>query len=101
MNIDKMRDEFEEWATKNGISTVRTPQALMFANGQRRAEGDYIMAESICAWAAWQQSRSSLVIELPQRLSWGAYGICVEAQGDLIEYYDTVAAIQSIGVKVK
>jgi hypothetical protein len=101
MNIEKMRSEFEEWAAKNGISTVRTPQALMFANGQRRAEGDYIMIESICAWAAWQQSRSSLKIELPQRLSFEMQGITVDPQGDLIEYCDTVAAIQSTGVKVK
>ena len=99
MNIEKMRSEFEEWATKSGLSTVRTPQALMFANGQRRAEGDYIMVESLCAWAAWQQSRSSLVIELPT----------CEYANDASEYSKghrqgiraCREAIQSTGVKVK
>jgi hypothetical protein len=101
MNIEQMREEYEAWAIKSGLSTVRTPQALMFANGQRRAAGDYIMIESICAWEAWQQSRASLVIELPQRLSFEMQGITIDPKGDLIEYCDTVAAIQSTGVKVK
>ena len=61
-----MREEFEAWATANGISIVRTNQALMFANGQRRAVGDYIMVESVCAWAAWEESRATLVVELPR-----------------------------------
>jgi hypothetical protein len=51
-----MRDKFEAWATKNGLSITRTNQALMFANGSRRAVGDYIAVESLCAWAAWQAS---------------------------------------------
>lgn len=44
---------YEAWANKNGISTTRTPQALGFANGQRRNAGDYILIESLCSHAAW------------------------------------------------
>lgn len=47
------RIKYEAWAKENGISTTRTPQALGFANGQRRAAGDYIMIESLCSHAAW------------------------------------------------
>lgn len=61
------REQFEAWATSNGISIVRTPQPLMFASGQRRAEGDYILIESLCAWEAWQASRAAVVVELPAR----------------------------------
>lgn len=50
------RAEFEQWAVSQGLSVTRTYQALMFANGQRRAVGDYIMIETLCAWAAWQAS---------------------------------------------
>jgi hypothetical protein len=50
---EQMREEFEAWASKNGISIVRCSQALMFANGSRRAVGDYIATESLCAWEAW------------------------------------------------
>lgn len=52
-------------------------------------------------YATWEAARQSLVIELPQRLSFEMQGITVDPKGDLIEYCDTVAAIQSTGVKVK
>lgn len=73
---DAGRAEFEKWATQNGLSVVRTPQALMFANGQRRAIGDYIMVESLCAWGAWQYSRASIQIQLPETPNRGiGYGL--------------------------
>jgi len=89
MNIDKMRGEFEAWA-RSGDWTID----LLWDHG-------YAAWETQCAFDAWQQSRSSLVIELPQRLSFEMQGITVDPKGDLIEYCDTVAAIQSTGVKVK
>jgi hypothetical protein len=58
------RDDFEKWAVENGLSVVRTNVALGFANGQRRAVGDYVMVESLYAWAAWQTATEKLKAEV-------------------------------------
>lgn len=101
MNTEKMREEFEVWATASGISIVRTNQALMFANGQRRAVGDYIMVESVCAWAAWQAARATIKINLPshQRIFLFAYtgqevrDICID------ELQAAGVAVESLGLE--
>lgn len=82
------REQFEAWATSNGISIVRTPQPLMFASGQRRTAGDYILIESLCAWEAWKASRAAVVVELPHQYPTGVF------DGDVRE------AIEAAGVKV-
>lgn len=65
--MDKMRKEFEEWATSAGyITKMVIPMAgedsqekAIYANGQTRS-----------AWQAWQASRKALVVELPT--TWNA-----------------------------
>lgn len=63
--LEARRPVFEAWAVSNSISVTRTPQALAFANGQRRHAGDYIMVESLCSWSSWNCALDSVVIELP------------------------------------
>jgi len=92
---EQIREEFEAWARHNGISTVRTPSALMFANGQRRAEGDYIMVESLCAWESWKASRTSLLVELPEAYENDADGHW------LIRRAEAKQMIEAQGLKVK
>lgn len=53
VEIDE-RAAFEAWAKEQGLSVSRTPQALCFYNGMRRATGDYIDLSSLCSYAAWQ-----------------------------------------------
>ena len=55
--VDK---QFEEWAVSQGLSVVRTPQALCFHNGHRRVVGDYIAIETLCAYEAWKRSREEV-----------------------------------------
>ena len=66
---EQMREDYEAWASHNGISIVRCTQGLMFANGQRRAEGDYIAIESLCAWEAWMASQESMIPDFQELMS--------------------------------
>lgn len=98
MSIEqKRRAAFEAWAAVNGISIVRTSQALAFANGQSRAVGDYIMIESLCSWAAWNAALDSVVIELPNIET--DHPIEIEAQADMRSRCRE--AIESAFLKVK
>ena len=65
MDTNKMREQFEVAAKSQGLSLTRAQQALRFANGTSRADGDYVALETLCAWWAWQASRESMVVELP------------------------------------
>lgn len=58
--MEEADKQFEEWAKSQGLSTVRTPQALCFYNGQHRIAGDYIAIETLCAFAAWERSRQDV-----------------------------------------
>lgn len=53
MSNEKMRQEFEAWAFKEGY-TMRTDGA------------DYYARETIEVYAAWQASRAALCVELPK-----------------------------------
>ncbi len=85
MANDKMREEFEDWATDNdqyGIS--RTHSDLRYDETDTEA-----------AWSAWQASRESLVIDL-DRCAAEVY----DGSGNL-DFTATVNAIEATGVKVK
>lgn len=56
-NKDKIRQEFEAWATDNGYE----PRHL----GRGQHSGDYLGHATAIAWEAWQASREALCIELP------------------------------------
>ena len=55
MNIEKMRQQFEAWATDDG----KWPKAV------ERNGDTYKFMKTHTDWLAWQASRESLVIELP------------------------------------
>lgn len=94
MNIEKMRSEFEAAAEQHFMLKERY---LYWNDGEEEYEDPDVQL----AYEFFLLSRETLVIELPQRLSYEMQGITVDPKGDLIEYCDTVAAIQSTGVKVK
>ncbi|MGN7901451.1 hypothetical protein ACTJJT_01080 [Pseudomonas sp. 22373] len=64
-DINRMREQFEAAAKEQGLSLTRTQQALRFANGHSRVAGDYVALETLCAWWAWQASRSTIEVKLP------------------------------------
>lgn len=76
MNIDQSRSDFEQWVMSNQMVGATL-------------------------WDAWQGSRKQLVIELPQRCSYELQGMTDDANGDYLDYEETVAAIQLAGAKVK
>ena len=53
--MDKMREEFEEWAILEGLP-------LLFLDKHNFYESHV----TDIAWQAWQASRQSLVVELPK-----------------------------------
>lgn len=57
--MDKMREEFEEWAvnTKNQFDL---PFFII-----KKADGIYVDRGTEISWQAWQASRQALVVELP------------------------------------
>lgn len=97
--MDKLREEFEEWAKDEGFSLERGI-----------AEGGvnciYTDGDTYILWQAWQASRASIVVDLPQRQS-----ICASGYGDGyfvpsdagegLEYDETVEALRSIGLSIK
>lgn len=92
--MERRRQGFEGWASKNGISIVRTNQALGFANGQRRDAGDYIMLEALCAWYAYNVAIDSIEIEMPA--AWSASML----DGDQV-LQDCRYAIESTGIGLR
>lgn len=93
-----MREEFEAAAKAQGLSTVRTHTALCFANGSRRAVGDYVALETMCAWWAWQASREAIEIELPDSVA----NTGTLTSGAVLSYKRECAeAIRAQGLRVK
>ena len=94
MNISNQ--QFEDWRKEQIASLVRM--------GYPEAAKAFRDLGSV-QWAGWQAgwiaSRESLVIELPQRCSYELQGMADDANGEFIDYEETVAAIQLTGAKVK
>ena len=70
MDTEQMRQEFDEWFANNIVIGFR--------------------CEEIAAWAAWQASRESLVVELPKENDIGH-----------ITYTSAIRAIERQGITVK
>ncbi len=90
MNISNQ--QFEEWREEQIASLVRM--------GYPDAAKAFRNLWSI-HWSAWGASRQALAIELPQRCSYELQGMTDDANGDYLDYEETVAAIQLTGAKVK
>ena len=88
--MDKVREEFEAWATSAGYITKMITQIAgevsegiaIYANGQTRS-----------AWQAWQASRKALVVELPDFF---VSGIDAAVYRD-----DVIEALDEAGVSYK
>lgn len=63
MNVEKMREEFEEWYRAEYLCAM--PIATINSRMNRDAYGDYFDVGVRRSWLAWQASRASLVVELP------------------------------------
>lgn len=89
--MDKMREEFEEWAVSAGYWTKMVVDesdgcsVAIYANGQTRS-----------AWQAWQASRKALVVELPT--TWNA---SFTEKAIVMDADSVVEALDTAGVAYK
>lgn len=106
MNIEKMREEFEaafikEMTGRRGSIEDATSMLRLLPGCQRAYQNRYAQF----AWWAWQQSRASLVIELPPLANTGvdAGGWPLDSGSHRVNKVINQCreAIQSTGVKVK
>lgn len=88
MSNEKMREEFEEWASKEGY-VIRTDGA------------DYYCHETSEAYATWQASRAALCVELPKIVNseWACTSDECAAMRDAIRFCKR--AIESTGVRTR
>lgn len=102
MSIDKAKQSFQEWANTH---------YLLSELSWTIEEGEYSEPEMQYAWEAWQASRESLVIELPDdgiedcRKEWpergGKYSYDTFDTGYLYACKKHEQAIEAAGLKVK
>jgi hypothetical protein len=91
---DKMREEFESW----WVSQPHRKQPVRFH------DGDYVSPSVHSAWGAWQASRASLVVELPEAAKGFKWmdnyqdGVC---QGQSEMRISAIYAIHAAGVSTK
>lgn len=79
---DKMRGEFEVWASQ-------------FFKLDVEPWGEYKDSETHWAWISWQASRAALVVELPAQWSNQCYDDEIMFSGQVID------AIESAGISYK
>ncbi|MGL4754080.1 MAG: hypothetical protein ACRCXB_17055 [Aeromonadaceae bacterium] len=73
--MDKMREEFDAWAEKQGYIT------------ERYADDDgYVFADTDECWNSWKASRAALCVELPD--SWMEHNDAVCGLAELTEQLD-------------
>lgn len=99
MDTNKIREQFE--ATYAAESTKRNGcfhQAVL----TRDDGGDYVIPSVQSAWWAWQASRESVAIDLPEgkSLAERMYGPRMKGSDQLINREDAVEAIEIHGLKV-
>lgn len=110
---DKMREEFEEWAAEE--AEVRGVGALLGLMTDEHHDR-YSMIWTQTAWMAWQASRKTLVIELPEPYAVvGDYAACGGGRSVWdVEYAEKItdrmcqktpvydrASLEAAGLKVK
>ena len=80
--MEKIREEFEVWAEKQGCAT------------ERYSDDDhgYVFADTDECWNAWKASRAALCVELPQP------ELC---DGAMVWYVDVEVALDEVGVSYK
>ena len=88
MSIEKMREEFETWASSPEFGL----RGGHFARGE---DGEYLNYPTQCYFMVWQASRAAIEVELPSAYEFSAS----DSPGYVIEKVSE--AIESLGLKVK
>jgi hypothetical protein len=101
MSIEKMREEFEAWARGHEVYEDDGERLPM----DRLSGCYYEHVQTQAAWEAWQASRKSLVIELPNRFAEKYQDYYDDVEGGCFNearYIDDLtAAIEAAGLGVK
>lgn len=87
---EKMREEFEAWASKQRLPVKKDGVATTYA-----------YKETDIAWQAWKASRAAVVVEFPEKPTldkFNDYGQCA-VSGNM--YYACRRAVESEGLRVK
>jgi len=102
MNIEKMREEFEEALIAMHVSTG-LPRSTAKAMVEVKCNGQYASPSTMGAWWAWQASRAAIEVELPVEDDTRCDTVAEEARQEA--YNQGVGecrfAIESLGLKVK
>lgn len=97
MDTNKMRDQFEHWASGQFVMPIEVIKAC-------RYEDTYANTVMNIAWRGWAASRESVVVELPPRKSIDHYcydqGANCNAEGHNQCLAQAAAAIEAQGLKV-
>ncbi|WP_413498920.1 hypothetical protein [Buttiauxella gaviniae] len=103
LKVEGSRAQFEKFiASETGFDLYRTNFPMINPEDQQYKDHSTNMA-----WFAWQASRTTIVVELPQRqepTSSGHYGegyLVPNTSGTALDYDDTVDAIRAAGITVK
>lgn len=101
MSTEKMRKEFEvEWGYTNEEQGLKFIPSLN-VYGCDLYDNAGIASNKSSAWYYWQASRAAIEVELPSRLTQDGRSICIDKDGEFLEYCDVVGAIKALGLKVK
>lgn len=101
MNIEKMREEFEEWVWNKyrDVFWYELDRAHVFKPYKEGFQTEFLNVR----WEAWQASRAAIVIQTPEE-SW-ADGGCNDDGDDIgwfqIESSDWISAIEAAGIRIK
>ena len=90
-----MREEFEAWASSPAFG-------LRAGHFEKADDGEYLNYPTQCYFQVWQASRAAIVIELPQRWEFNAFGDPQKNDsGTELEHLEVVKAIEAAGLRVK
>lgn len=91
------RQQFEEWAISSAwLGLGEESQLHMDADGK-----GYNEIEVHTAWLAWQASRESLVVELPEPIELETVGVGCTMSDEYFDIDDVKLAINDAGIKYK
>lgn len=94
MNIEKIREEFEAWASSPEFGL----RSGHFARGE---DGEYLNYPTQCYFMVWQASRAAIEVDVPRYSSDAAGDWHPDNDGDSVHYPELERAIESLGLKVK
>ncbi|MEQ4680837.1 hypothetical protein ABN069_20180 [Providencia rettgeri] len=94
--MDKSRQQFEEWLVRNHSDTCNN------INFEIDSNGDYRYFGTRLAWEAWQASRESLEVELPDKYTLEyMQDDLSDSECDFFKCDDIKNELLSNGVKIK